>query len=201
MSRHVGESRVEKLVKRVAFQTVVLNRQPVRRFEGNPVGRVGQNQISGFAVHQTVDVFSGSRVAAQQAVPTDCPKISLFDKGGFFECGSQIKIVVLRIAGGRVGQELFQIVVVKSEQRQIESVVLQIGKLDAEHLFVPSSIECQLIVREDIGPFLRVGQILGEDAGNCRVSFFTGSGDSAVADEDIVLAVDHSGGDKAELPE
>lgn len=105
----------------------------------------------------------------------DCPDVAALHKGCFLECRGQVEVVILDVFVGFSVQQLLQLLVVKAEQGEVKGVLLQIGQFDRQHLLIPSGVEGELVVREDAGAFLRVGQILGEDARYGLVSFLTGS--------------------------
>ena len=62
------------------------------------------------------------------------------------------------------------------------------------------TLHSQLVVREDISPLLGIGEVFGKDAGNGLIAFLPCRLNPPVANEDVVLAVDHSRGDESEFP-
>jgi hypothetical protein len=61
-------------------------------------------------------------------------------------------------------QQLLDLVQVEAGQLEVETKLLQVGKLHLQHFSVPTGVQRKSIVGNDISAFLGVGQVIEPDA-------------------------------------
>ena len=55
----------EELVELLILDAVIFDGQAGHAFEGNSIGRIGQNEVCPFAIHQPIHIFLHSSISAQ----------------------------------------------------------------------------------------------------------------------------------------
>jgi hypothetical protein len=100
------------------------------------------------------------------------------------------------VAGLEQGVEL---VLAEAQQVQVEAIGIEAGELAGEHLLVPAGVEGQLVVRDDQGAALGVGEVVEHDDGHRVHIQLPSRHEPPVAGDDRPLAVDEDGVCPAEL--
>ena len=146
----------KKLVELIALNGVVLDGKPAGIFKGNSVGRVRHDQVGVFAVHQTLHVIGFGGIAAEQAVPVDCPQVSWFYEGSLLQCSGKVEVIVLGLVR-TIRKERRQLVGVKAGESQVEGLLLQRLDFDGQQVLVPSSVQSEAVDGEDVRLLLGFG--------------------------------------------
>ena len=89
------EGTLEKFVGVFVIQIVVLD-FPRRAFETDHVRRVRADEIDLFATEQSLVAFEFRRIAAEDAMLSEMPKVAQLSDTRFLQFGIHIKIVLLR---------------------------------------------------------------------------------------------------------
>ena len=134
-------------------------------------------------------------------MPTDRPDVAAFHKGGLFQCGAQVVVIILCARIASILEQVGQLHFIEAGEGDIESLTLQRFDFHAQELFVPASIHYHAVVREDVGFLLGLGQVIHEDAGHLGDAFLFGSEKTTVTGDDAIVTVDDDRIDKAELPQ
>ena len=201
MFRRGFECRQQECVEILVLEAVILNGQPVRTFEGDSVGRIGQQQVRSFAVHEQSDVFLVGRVTADETVLSDRPHVAALHEGSLLQSGGKGEAVILYIFITAVRKQVGKFRLVEAGQQRIKVRSLQSLDLYAQKLLVPSGVHCHAVVRDDVRFLLGFGEVVGEDARHLGNAFLLRGEDTAVSGDDAVIAVDDDGVYKTELPQ
>ena len=123
-------------------------------------------------------------IAAQQPVLAQDPDIA-----GHRDCGlrSLRHRVIVGVAGVDflgVAKQIFDLVIGESDQVEIEAVLLERGHLDAQHLLIPSGVECQPVVGQHQRAALGFGQVIEDDDRDLGHAQFASSQQARVAGDD-----------------
>jgi len=98
--------------------------------------------------------------------------------------------VFVRVAGDdffRLAEQIFQLVVGKPGEIEVEAVVADRLQLDAQHFLVPAGIERQAVVGQNKGAPLRFGQMVEDDDRDFgHVQFACGEQAGVAGDDDPV---------------
>ena len=197
---HRLESGEQECVEFLVLHAVVLDGQPGGAFEGHPVRRVGHDQVGAFTAHKFLHIFSFGGVPTHQAVSADCPDIARFHKGRFLQGGGQVEIIILRLVTVP-GVQRLQFLLIEACQHGVELHLAQGFNFDAQHLLIPPGVQRHAVVRQDVCFLLRLGQVVGVDAGNLGDAFLLCRHDAAVTGDHVVIPVDDDGIHKAEFPQ
>ena len=89
----------------------------------------------------------------------------------------------------RVGQQILQFFIGEPDHLEIESALIERGNLHAEHLLIPSGVECQPVVGQHQRAALGFGQVIEDDDRDFGHAQFTSSEQARVAgDNDSIRA-------------
>jgi len=76
------------------------------------------------------------------------------------------RLVILWLVDIPAERDIGQLGCVESQQVQVELETLQVDQFQPQQLLVPSGIQRQLVVGDDVGALLGFGQVAEFDAGN-----------------------------------
>jgi hypothetical protein len=162
--------------------------------DGHVVGRVGEDHLRPLTVHQGRDRGAVERAAADQPMRTKLPKVA--DAAAHRSRGRDHVLFgrsrVLRL-------EPFDEAVDLGDREtgdadiEVEIKGEQILKLPRQDLFVPASVERELIVGDDVGALLGGAHRLDAQAGHPREAEYLGGFDAAVAGKNGVVGIDEDG--------
>jgi hypothetical protein len=131
------------------------------------VRRIRENHVGQRAVQHPFDVRQHGAVAAKQKVVAQPPKVARFADRRFRRFRHGV-FVGLTFGHVRFGQQGRQFVVGKTDDGHIEILRSQGCHFGAQQIVVPSGIKCQLVVGDDVGALLRVGQMIQHDDRDLR---------------------------------
>ena len=136
MRRHVAKRRQQKRVERFIGHAVVLDLLAVRRFVGDVVGRVGDDEVGVEAVHEPGHVVRVGRVAAQHPVTPERPQVARPDKGRHL-LRVQLAIVVPYVLVMHLGKQVVDLRRVKARRAQVVPGELKVGQQIGQRLRLP----------------------------------------------------------------
>ena len=116
------------------------------------------------------------------------------DVAGHRDCGlrSLRHRVIVGVAGVDffwVAKQICDFVIGEPDQLEVETVLLERGHLDAEHLLIPSGVECQPVVGQHQRAALGFGQVIEDDDRDFGHAQFASSQQARVAgDNDSIGA-------------
>ena len=162
------------------------------------VWMIGDYKIGCFSVHAHGMRFGLGAVAADQTVVPQQPQIAGRGDRGFLQFGIYIEIVIVGVF--HAAHEFVHLSVVETQQGQVDGVGLQVEQFHGKHFIVPPGIERQTVIRKDVGTFLRVGQVLDDNAGHRFNTLSTGGFQPAMANKQVVLVVNNERRDYTKRP-
>lgn len=93
--RHILQRQQQEAVEFFILDAVILDSQARGAFEGNAIRRVSHDEVGALTAHEALHVFRLGGITAEQPVPADRPEIARLHKGGFFQRGGQVKVIIL----------------------------------------------------------------------------------------------------------
>ena len=126
----------QEAVKSIVCHVVVLD-FPGTAFIVHIVGRVGHDQIRLAVVHECSEGFCLGTVAADQSVPTECPKVAQPRDRRLLQLCVHIEIVVFYFILDRCFEQVVKLGGVKACERHIEVRALQIRNKQRQLILVP----------------------------------------------------------------
>ena len=130
---------------------------------------------------------------------SEMPKVSRLSDTRFLQFGIHVEVVLLRFVVRR--EQVGNLGFVEARERYIEVHALQGFHLDAQHFLIPSRIEREAIVCEDVRFLLRFREVIHEYTRNLLDVLLLRGEDSAMSRYDVELPVDDGGIHEAELTE
>ena len=198
---HVLEGSKQEMIEFFVLHGVILNGQAAGALEGNAIGRVGQNEICLPAIHERGHILGAGGVTAHESVSADSPEVATLHKGGLLQRGTQVVIVIFRVRIAPVLEQVSQFLLVKAGKGDVKSLALQRLDFHPEELFIPTCVHRHAVIGEDVGFFLRLGQVIHKDTGHLGDAFLLGGKQTTVTGDDAIVTVDDDRVDKAEFPQ
>ena len=130
---------------------------------------------------------------------SEMPKVAQLSDARFLQFRIHIKVVFLRLIVCR--EQVGNLRFVEACKRYIEVHALQSFHLDAQHFLIPSRIECETVVCEDVGFLLGFREVIHEYTRNLLDVLLLRGEDSAMSRYDVELPVDDDRIDKTKLPQ
>src|SRR5579885_828751 len=162
------------------------------------IGWIGHHEVRTCTVEYALDIGRNRRIAAQQAVLSQQPKITwsgdrLSRQGGdfvlFLRCSARIEAV----------KQAVELVLGKPEQIESDVILLESLELGRQHLFVPAGVQRDAVVGEPEGPRLRIRQMPEPNDRHFPQPEALGSYNAAVACDQHAAVVDQARHVEAEL--
>lgn len=126
------------------------------------VGRIGENQIRRIADHQPCNVALVCRVPDEQLVTPQDPKVPGNRDWRLRQIRNRI-FIRETFRGILFRKQSRQLRILKADQIEVEVLRLQRRKLSAEKFLIPSGVQRELVVRDDVRSLLRFGQVIEYD--------------------------------------
>ena len=187
---------LEKFAGILVGEVVVLD-FPRLAFELHHIRRVCADEVDLLAAEQPLVYLRQSGIPTKDAMLSEMPKVSRLSDTRLLQFCIYIEIVLLRLIICR--EQIGNLRFVKARERYIEVHALQGFHLDAQHFLIPTRIEREAVVCEDVRFLLRFRQMLGKDARHAFHALRLGNGDAPVTCKDAVILVNDDRIDKAKL--
>ncbi len=156
--QHVDAGIVKKSLKPIA-KVVIHNRAVVaahlvlgRIAVVDIVGRIREHHVGQRTLKHALDVFKDRAVAAKQTMVAENINVARLGNGinGCFGNG-----VFVGVASGSIAfQKTGKFFVRETRKFQIKPIILQRIKFAAQDIIIPSGVECELVIRNDIGALI-----------------------------------------------
>ena len=115
------------------------------------VGRVGDHESRGDTVQRPSHVLGARGIAADQPVATEDPHVT---QAADRVCRSLGRVVRVGQPGRAIHGQRGDLVEREAGHAQVEIERLQIGELDPEQRLVPTGVQGELVVGDDVGALL-----------------------------------------------
>ena len=132
-------------------------------------------------------------------MPSQCPDIAGLREGRLLQLGIHIKIILFGF--NAIVKELRQLLFVKAGEERVKVRRLQGFDLHTQEFFVPACVHRHAVVRDDVGFFLRFGEVVSKDARHFGDAFLLGGKNTTVTGNYAIVTVDDDGIDETELTE
>nr|DAK40850.1 MAG TPA: hypothetical protein [Caudoviricetes sp.] len=198
--RHILQRQQQETVELFILDAVVLDGQSAGALEGDSIRRVRHDEIGAFAAHESLHVFRLGGVSAEQLVPAHSPQIAGFHKCRFLQRGGQVEIVILcfLFSSAHHGRQLFFI---KAGEGKVVGHLLQGFQFYSQQVFIPACVHGHAVVGQNVRFLLRLGQVIHIYAGDFGEAFLPRGGKASMPGDDVIVAVDKHGIDKAKFPQ
>ena len=126
------------------------------------VGRIGKHDIRCVARHQPIYIGLLRSVAAEHAMLPEQPEVASHRDRRFRDLRDAVLVgeTLVRILRG---QQLRQFLVIEADQAEIEVLVLERGEFQAKQFVIPTGIQREFVVRDDVGALLGFGKVVEND--------------------------------------
>ena len=162
------------------------------------VGRVGEGNLSEFFAHERCIARHLQGVGAENAVRSNAPEIA---GAGYSGARAVDRLnLVLRLRRFRLFDDEIDHRHFEASHRHIkvDNDVHQMLQLDREDVVVPACQRGELVVRQDVGAYLIVAEMLDAESRNLRHAQPLGRGEPSVASDNHAILVDQDRVDEAE---
>ena len=198
---HVLEGGKQETIELLILHGVILNGQATGALKGNAIGWVSQDEICLPAIHERCHILGAGGITAHELVSADCPDIATLHKGCLLQRSTQVVIVIFRVRIAPALEQVSQFLLVKAGEGDVKSLALQRFDFHPEEFFIPACVHRHAIIGENVGFFLRLGQVIHKDTGHLGDAFLLGGKQTTVTGDDAIVTVDDDRIDKAEFPQ
>ena len=148
---------------------------------------------------QRHNVVRVGRIPAHDPVLFQQPHVAQLANCLFLHGRHRVRIGLAFRRGVERGQQFVDIAKVEPGQPDVVPAVHQLAQIQRQHLVVPSGVQRQFVVGDDVGAFLRVAQVPQAQAWHVGPSQLPRGQHAPVAGDDAALAIDQHRIGKAEL--
>jgi hypothetical protein len=164
------------------------------------VGRIGEHEPGSLLIEQGRIGFRIAGVAAQQLVIAKLPQISRTGDGLRDNLRLPIGGIIGRLLVRTVGQQIdFRGLEAGDLNVELEVEARQVLELDRQDFPIPPGIEGELVVGDDVSPFLRLAEMLDPNGRHHLQAQSARRFDAAVAGDDHVRLIDEDRVGEAEF--
>lgn len=128
------------------------------------------------------------------------PDVTLLHKGLGLKRGLLIEVILLNLVL-IFCEQVSDLRVLKAGQGHIKIHPLQGFDLNPQHFFIPACILCIAVVRQNVGLFLCLGEMIRQHTGYLGEAFLFGGHQPAVTGDHAEVSVDDDRVDESELPQ
>ena len=195
---HIRKGIEEKIEKLLRCHVVIFD-FPGAALVVHVVGRVGDDKIRLAAVHEGSEGFFFGAVTADEPMPSQYPDVSRLREGRLLQFGIHVEIIIFSF--NAIVKQLRQLLFVKAGEKRIKIYRLQGLDLHTQKLFIPACVHRHTVVGNDVGFFLRFGEVVSKDARHLIDAFLLGGKNTTMTGNHAIVTVDNHGIDEAKLTE
>jgi len=142
-----------------AAQIVVGEALTICPFVIHVVGRIGKSHVSGGSVHQGGDTAGLGRVTTQEPVWAEQPQIADSAHRDVTRLGNGVVILIVLV----LSQKFSQLRIAEAGEGRIKTVLLECRQFLGEQFVIPSGIQREFVIGEDVGALLNFGEVIEND--------------------------------------